>query len=1168
MKNYLQKNNAWSRIMRNTFRQLVIAVVFTGIAFAKKTNAQTVLDRPVTISVADDRLEVALRVLEQKADVKFVYSKNIIRMDQKVSLNVTGQKLSAVLDRLLNDNGISYEAFDDRIVLGKGAIKVVAELINTNAAIEIAQYKVTGKVSDSQGLPLVGVSVKLKNTKIAVSTDNNGSYSLSLPDGNGTLVFTYIGYVAREVAVNNRNSINVSLEEDSKSLDDVVVVGYGTQKKTNLTGSVDVVSGEQLANRPAAKVADLLKGTSPNLNITMNSRGGEPGAASNWNIRGLGSTSAGSAPLVLVDGVEIDLNNVDPESVESVSVLKDASASAIYGSRAPFGVILITTKKGSRSDKINIQYNNNLSFASPVRVASQENSLIWATAYNQANANAGVAPVYPDEQMNRIKGYLDGTFKDEYDPKNPINTVFLGRRNGNANYDWAQMMYKDYSFNQKHNVNVSGGNEKTQFYLAGGFADQQGQYRYGNDMYSRYNFLTNISTTITDWLKVNSSLKYSKGRSDYPLGITTVGRDHTFGEFITWAPMTPMYNINGTIQNPLVRMMQDGGRERMESNDFLLALGAEFEPVKGWKTNFSYNHNLTMNKGAINPMPVMVELGDGKFGNIGKPASSYQSSFSQPKYSLFNVVSNYEKTINNHYFKVLVGYEQEEKIFSTLSATATNLITTDVPSIGTSVGEKTVNDAMSHWATYGVFGRLNYNFEEKYLFEFSARYNGSSRYDPKSRWGFFPSASTGYNISKESFWKPIEPYVNMLKLRASYGALGNQNVGYYLYLSSIDVNPELNWIIDGQRPPYSTPPNLISQDLTWETITTLNLGLDAAMLKNRLGIAFDWYNRETTNMSGPAETLPSLLGATQPLSNTAALATTGFELSLSWNDKISSDLSYNARLTLGDNKSKILKYNNQKGIIDTWYKGKQYGEIWGFVTDGLIQTQGEPMANQSKYSTTWGPGDMKYKDLNGDGFINDGTRTLNDHGDLKVIGNSAPRFNYGFTGGLNWKAFDFNMFWQGLGKHDYYPHANSSLFYGMTTAFGSSSILKNSPSLDYWRPADETNILGPNTDAYFAKPYFNAQTTKNRQVQSRYVLNGSYLRLKNVTMGYTLPQKFAGKVFMQKARIYVSGENLLTFTGLPKTFDPETVFVGNSGNAPQATYPISKYLIMGINLTF
>jgi hypothetical protein len=390
-----------------------------------------------------------------------------------------------------------------------------------------------------------------------------------------------------------------------------------------------------------------------------------------------------------------------------------------------------------------------------------------------------------------------------------------------------------------------------------------------------------------------------------------------------------------------------------------------------------------------------------------------------------------------------------------------------------------------------------------------------------------------------------------------------------LYLSTIPVANEANWIIDQARPPYASVPALISDNLTWETVTTLNLGIDAALLSNRLTVSFDWYDRKTTNMLGPSITLPYILGAATPPSNNAELSTKGFELLLGWEDRISKDLSYNVKIGLGDSKSTILKYENEKGLIDTWYKGKNVGEIWGFETDGLIQSTGEKIPDQSKYYAKWGPGDMKYKDLTGDGIINDGTRTINDHGDLVVIGNNSPRYNIGITAGLNWKGFDFSMFWQGIAKRNYYPHTAATLFFGMNSGFGSSGILKGSPALDYWRPADETNILGPNTDAYFARPYFTAETNKNRQVQSRYVLNAAYLRLKSIHLGYTLPERISNKFLVQKARIYISGENLLTLSGLPKVFDPETVFAANlSSNVPGVVYPISSSVSFGVNLTF
>ena len=1036
----------------------------------------------------------------------------------------------------------------------------------------LQQKTVVGTITDGNGNNMPGVSVVVRGTTLGTLTDAAGKYSIAGVPQDAMLVYSFIGMATQEISVNGRSLIDVVMVEEAVGLDEVVVIGYGTQKKVNLTGSVDAVSGEKLQNRAATKVADLIKGTSPNLQINMDMHGGEPGAESSLNIRGMGSIQGNAAPLVLVDGVEMNLSNVDPESIESFSVLKDASASAIYGSRAPFGVILITTKSGAKNQRIRIQYNTNQTLNTPVRYPSFVDAQTWVTAYNQANINAGLAPVYSAEQIDRITRYMEGTFQYEYDPDKPISNIWAGRREGNANYDWPQMMIKDFSHSQKHNINVSGGDEKTQYYVSGGFIEQEGLYTYGNDSYSRYNFLTNFTSQITDWLSFKSSIKYANGNAEHPDGYTTVGREHLFIAFIQFAPMMPMYNVNGTIQSPFVNLMQKGGRQNIETNDFFITVSSEIEPIKGWKTNLSYNHNIIADRTTDNPHPVWVELGNGAFGNIGKPEAMYYSDFSQTKYSLFNAVTSYEKSLSNHYFKILGGFEQELRFYSGLNSTGTQLITEAVPSLSTSLGDKTVTDAIWHWATEGFFGRFNYNFREKYLLELSARYNGSSRFAKESRWGLFPSASVGYNISKENFWEGFKPYVNTLKIRGSYGSLGNQNVNNYLYLSRIPVYNELNWILDGQRPPYSTVPGLISDDLTWETITTLNIGADASFLKQRMEFVFDWYNRITTDMLGPSETLPYLLGASTPTRNNAELSTRGFEMVLKWKDRLSSGFSYNAQISVGDNKSKILKYKNDKGLISTWYNGKDVGEIWGYVTDGLIQEAGEEMPDQSYLYATWGPGDMKYKDLNGDGKINPGTSTLDDHGDLKVIGNTTPRYNIGLGAGFEWKGFDFNMLWHGVGKRDYYPDANSMIFWGLNNGWGASSLMKDSWSLDYWRPADETNMLGPNTDAYFPKPYFTAQLNKNRQVQSRYVLNAAFMRLKNLQIGYSIPKRLVNKITLQQARIYISGENLLVLTKLPKNHDPETSIASspeNGGyNSAGVIYPISTSLSLGVNLTF
>lgn len=1036
-------------------------------------------------------------------------------------------------------------------------------------SIKTTQQEVNGKVTAANGEPLIGVTVAVKGTTSGVMTDADGNYSLSVPDG-AVLEFSYVGYTTQTVTVDNRSQINITLEPSS-DLEEVVVVGYGTQKRGNLTASIDVISGEALADRPATNVADLIKGASPNTNIGMNMRGGEPGAVSSLNIRGVGSISGNDSPLVLVDGVEMDLMNVDPETIENISILKDASASAIYGSRAPFGVILITTKSGKAQDGATIQYTNNLSLASPIKLPHFIDSYTWATAYNQANANAGLNPVYSDEQMVRIQGYLDGSFPYEYDPENPIDNIWAGRRNGNANNDWPHILMADNSFSQKHNLNVSGGSDAIQYYAAGGYTEQNGMYAFGYDHYKRYNLLSNLNADVTDWLKFNSSIKYAGGETDFPMGETTVGREHTFREMLMFAPMMPYYNINGTIQSPLIRLLQDSGRDVTKTNDLVMSLGGELEPIDGWVTTVSYNYNVKNGRQTANPRPIPVELGDGSIGNIGKPEPTITSRYYKDQYKLFNATTAYEMNADLHYFKGLLGFEQEESIYSSLSATKGGVITDEVPSLSTSVGEGTVDDAISHWATRGFFGRVNYNYDEKYLVEFAARYSGSSRFPTDKRWGFFPSASVGYNISKEDFWTDFAPSINNLKFRASYGSLGNQNVSNYLFLSRMRINPELNWILNNERPPYALIPTIISDNITWETITTLNLGVDARLLENRLDVTFEWYNRITTDMLGPAMVLPYPIGATAPRTNNAELSTKGFEIVLSWNDVVNTDFSYNAKLSLGDSRTKILNYKDDKENIGSWYTGKNYGEIWGYETAGIIQTEGEEMADQSKFHSSWEPGDIKYVDLNGDGVIDDGTRTVGDHGDLKVIGNTSPRYNIGFTGGFKWKSIDFSMFWQGVLKRDYYPHSRSSLFWGMTTAATASGLYHDSPALDYWRPADETNILGPNTDAYLPKPYFTSETNKNRQTQSRFLLDGSYLRLKNLQVGYSLSSKILERLPIRNARFYVSGENLLTISGLPKIFDPETSIASDPSNGGYLTngviYPMNRIISLGVNIT-
>lgn len=1170
------------KIMRFTIFILFLSLSQT---FAVNSYSQ---QAKLSLDMRNARVEDVIDKIEKNSEFFFMYNKNMIDVDRKVDIQVEEKSINQILDKIFENTGITYSIKDRQILLINNRLQGEVKDSNTQQ-----QKSISGKVSDSSGGSLPGVSIVIKGTNTGVITDANGNFSLSNVPANATLQFSFVGMKTQEITVGSKTTINVTLAEETVGIEEVVAIGYGVQKKVNLTGSVNVVSGGALENRSAPNVSLLIQGKAPNLNIGMTNHGGEPGAAPNWNIRGLGSIAGNSSPLILIDGVESNINNIDPESIESVSILKDASASAIYGSRAPFGVVLITTKKGNKNQGIRISYNNNLSIASPLKIPHFVDSYTWATSFNQVAANSGLAPIYSAEQVDRIKGYTAGTYKTEYNPQKPPASIFAGRWDGNANYDWPGMYYKKASISQKHNINLEGGDGKTQYYASAGYFDQGGLYSWGKDSYKRYNVMANITSQVTDWLRFESSTKYAKTKTDWPLGMVGTPRTYIMRGFLSFSPMTPYHNEDGSINNPLVNALQGVGRDKTQNDDLGITLRTEIEPIPGWKTNISYNYNYGGQTNVQNPKPYMVEVPTNPitFGNIGASSSGYIESLSTSSYTLANALTSYEKTIKGHYFKALVGYEQEEGFFRGLYGSKMDMITPEVPSISTALGAVTLYDQINHWSTQGIFGRLNYNYKEKYLVEFSSRYNGSSRFAKESRWGFFPSVSAGYNIAKENFWTSLEPYVNTLKFRGSYGSLGNQNISNYLYLSTVPVNSNLLYIIGNERPVYAKSPAITSDHLTWETITTFDLGIDAGFMKNRLNLVFDWYNRITSDMLGPAESLPLVLGTGAPYSNNAELSTKGFEISLDWKDQISTDLSYNVGISIGDSKATILKYKNDNGLIDTWYEGKNIGEIWGLVTDKIMQTAEDvaAMPDQSLYYAKWGIGDMQYKDLNGDGKINEGNRTLADHGDLKVLGNITPRYNIGINAGITWKAFDVSMFWQGVGKRDYLPSssasAGSNLFFGFVLggrAGSESALYKDGQGLDYWRPADDASILGPNTDAYFAKPYFTGEIQKNHLDQSRYVLNASYLRLKNLQIGYTLPQELSRKVYVYKARFYISGENLLTLSTLPKILDPETAIVSDPRLGTQNTipgtlngeqvlgaiYPISRAISVGINITF
>lgn len=1028
---------------------------------------------------------------------------------------------------------------------------------------------IKGQVVDQNGEPLIGVNILVKGTDRGVATDLEGRFQLIDIDERAVLIISYLGYQTKEVDVNGRGDLTITLLEDSQTLDEVVVVGYGTQKKVNMTGSVATVSTEQIERRPVTSVSETLQGVVPNLNISTSGMSAEPGGELNIDIRGLGSLTGNTAPFVLVDGVPMDINAINPSDIESISVLKDAAASAIYGARAPYGVILIKTKQGSNNERVSVSYSNNISFSSPIGLPHMANSLEYMSAHDQASINAGLGANFTEENYSRVRDYMEGNISEEtwlMEDGSDWRGNGIWSIAGNGNNDWLHIYYDDRVMRQKHDLSVSGGGENNSYFISAGVWDQPGELRYGDNHYNRYNVTMNVGSNPADWVSVTLNAKLINEQFQY--FNTQQGWDRTtmYHNFYRNNSFRPLILPNGEFSNISYIPMLNGGKENISENTYNLSLGIEFEPVTNWKTRFRYNYRNNSLRRDDNEETVTGSFPSGEEYIIAYPIDAFESEFSNENYQLFNVISSYNLNIDNkHNFGILGGFETELNQFDRLWGKRNEIVTSNVTSLSTATGEFFLDDSKSHWSTMGTFGRFTYNLKEIYLFEVNARYDGSSRFAQDRRWGFFPSASAGYNISNENFWRDIEPVVNILKFRLSYGSLGNQNVDNYLYLNTLGISQNLGWIMGDNRPNYTLAPGLVREDLTWETSTTLNFGIDATFLRGRLSATFDIYSRETTNMFGPAEALPRVLGTSVPLSNNATLETNGFEIQLKWQDQFDNGLRYDVTANLADNVSTVTQYNNPTKTLSTWFEGRVVGDIYGLVSDGIYQTQSEVEAgpDQSIFFPRWGPGDIRYSDLDGDNKITRGEGTANSPGDFKVIGNNLSRFLLGVSGGVTWKGFDIRMFWQGVLKRDFAFEPTDMSYFGFN---GHQWWNMNvwTQTTDYWRPSDETNILGPNTDGFYPRPYLSQEDYKNKEIQTRFMENASYVRLKNLTIGYSFTEEMLTKLRMDNVRLFLSGENLLTLTPLTKLLDPEAL--NSVGWGVGKVHPQRRVFAIGINV--
>lgn len=1149
-----------------TIYGMILQVFCLSLLLAETGKAQneSLKDIRLTVNWENTRLTSVFNDLNTKTGFKFNFHDAEINVNKKVTMSLAENSMEEVLRVLSKEADLKFRRVNSNIHVGK-------KEFSEQSVTEYLSYQdidISGKITDENGEGLPGASVVVKGTSQGTTTDIEGNFKITTSD-EATLSISFVGYVTQEISVTGRSRIDAQLVLDAEQLSEVLVVGYGTQEKINLTGAVDVVTTETIESRSVTNLTEALQGMSPNLNISTSGYESEPGGQMNFNIRGTGSLSGDDSPYVLVDGMPQEINTINPNDIESITVLKDAASAAIYGARAAYGVILITTKKGAKSENISVQYSNNFSFSSPIGLPHMANSLIYATAHDQASVNAGLSPNFTPENYDRIKQYMDGSITEETWLK-PDGSDWIGNGiwsiAGNGNNDWMYIYYDDMVMRQKHDLSISGGSDKSSFYVSAGLWDQPDELRFGGQFYKRQNITANVSSKATDWLTFNFNYKFTREHKRYFNTRQGWDRGTMYHNFYRTNAFRPLFLPNGEYSNISYIPMLNGGKENLYQNTSIITLSTVLEPVKNWKTELRYSYSNRNDINENNKATTYGSLPDGSTYAISYPISEFSRDYDNIDLKLFYITSAYDKSFNKHNFKLMVGYEQQLNQVNGLFGSKKAIVTPNVPSISTSTGDILLDDNKSHWATQGVFGRFNYNYDGKYLLEVNTRYDGSSKFGAGNRWGFFPSFSLGYNISHESFWSSIEPVVNTMKIRGSWGTLGNQNVDNYLYLTSFGIGTNLGWVMGNQRPNYTTAPGLVSANLTWETSSTVNIGFDLSFLENRLGTALDIFDRTTTEMFGPAEALPRTLGTSAPLRNNAELQTKGFEWVLTWRDNIGEDFSYNARFVLADNKSTVKKYNNPTKSLSTWYEGQQIGEIWGLTSVGLYQTDAQADAgpDQSRYHANWGAGDMQYADLNNDGKIDIGSSTADDSGDRSIIGNRTPRLLYGISLGAEWKGFDMSMFWQGVGKRDYSFGSGDMAYHGFNAQqWWGMNVWEQ--TVDYWRPEGETNELGPNTDAFYPKPYLSREDIKNRQVQTRFTENASYLRLKNLTIGYTLPSQITEKLRIERARFYASGENLLTITKLPEHLDPEALNNINWGTGK--VHPLRRVYSVGMNIT-
>lgn len=1042
---------------------------------------------------------------------------------------------------------------------------------------------VSGVVVDALGEGLPGANVAIKGANAGVITDLFGKFKISVPSEKAVLIVSFIGYQPQEVAVGNQREFTIKLKDDSKLIDEVVIVGFGSQKKINATGSVKTIDTKSLESRPISNAVQGLQGAVAGLNIT-NDAGGALGQSMNINIRGVGSIGSGSnsSPLILIDGMEGDLTTLNPNDIENISVLKDASSAAIYGSRAPFGVILVTTKSGTQG-KTTVNYTGNLRISQPNLLPDLVDSYTFALMANDSYTNVGDGVVFGQGQLNKILKFQRGELANGIEAVVDKNQ-WVGAQQCFGNTNWYDVYLKKYTTSQEHNMTVSGGGEKIAYYFSANYLSQTGLFNYADESLTRFGINGKVNVKFNDKLKMQWNTRLINTVNEKPMAMNNLFF-HNLGRTSPLIPVT--LPTGGYNSESLIPAIQDGGRDIRKQQQLYNQLSLTFEPIKDWKIYMDLDSRLEDPRSTRQVKKIKTDLPNGdqvyasvfsgvadKFQTQGDGSFLIQPSAGKSAYEVtsghvnsfsFKGYTDYVKVLGSHVLTGLLGAQTEYYSIETNRAATNDVLIDDRPFLNPTASTRLTSNKIGEWASLGFFGRLNYNYADRYMAEVNLRYDGASRFPSTQRWAAFPSFSVGWNVANESFWRPLaDAGFEYFKLRGSYGTLGNQNTqSFYQFHQQMNSTTGA-LVIGGVAGNVLNVYAPFSSSLTWERIENVGGGIEWGLFNNRLTGAFDWSQRVTKDMIADALKLASIYGGNAPKTNNAELRTRGWELELGWRDVVNKDFSYGIYGTISDYKSVVTKFESADGNINGWYNGKQVGDLWGYEVVGIAKSDKEMADYLAKHSQTklgskWGGGDLMYRDINNDGSVDSGSSTLENHGDLKVIGNSTPRYAYSFTLEAQYKFIDFRAFFQGIGKRDL-SFGNSVTFFGIDGKYNRALF---SDHLDYFRYAGSE--LGANME----NPYYGRLRTdgNNTQVSDRFLQDGSYLRLKNLQIGFSMPQTAKLSRYIKRARVYVSGENLFTFTKL-KIYDPEAVGSTSDGYGAGKTYPMFKVYSVGLELTF